>query len=363
MKKTSIGLGLVCGLSLAACLAGCGPQEKPAALTQLEELRQSEETAKINSAAPEAYKKCTDLTNQAVNAWQDGEQANAKTYAALGQRQYATARAQMMMVDAQNREAEADKELKTLNIQMETLNAKREGLEKSIALMKNQIASSDIANVENRIQVAMTEREKAVGVDAGVSQKETFDLAEAKLKEASNYNVGGQREAASKAAEEARLLYAKAYELAKPEYDRKIQSAQSAERQKALFTDAQAIVGPGYVFTDMKSTVMVLAGAFEMNKSDVLPAKQDTLRRIAELANKYSDATVIIEGYTQTRTKNHYEVSQRRVDATRNILVTMGVDYKRMMTTAKGKEAPRYDEKKKENRILNDRVEISLTLP
>ena len=159
------------------------------------------------------------------------------------------------------------------------------------------------------------------------------------------------------------MLYAKAYELAKPEYERKVQSAQSAERQKSLFTEAQAIAGAGYVFTDMKSTVMVLAGAFEMNKSDVLPAKQDTLRRIAELANKYSDATVIIEGYTQTRTKNHYEVSQRRVDATRNLLVSMGVDYKRMMTTAKGKEAPRYDEKKKENRALNDRVEISLTLP
>ena len=331
--------GLVGGMSFLACLAGCGPQEKPAALTQLEELRQSEDSAAINAAAPEAYKKCTDLTNKAVDAWQDGEQANAKTYAALGQRQYATARAQSMMVDAQKREEEAEKEMKTLSIQMETLEARREGLEKSIALIKNQIASSDIANVENRIQVAMTERERAVGVDAAVSQKATFDLAEAKLKEASNYNVGGQRESASKAAEEARLLYAKAYELAKPEYDRKVQSAQSAERQKTLFTDAQAIVGPGYVFTDMKSTVVVLAGAFEMNKSDVLPSKQDALRQIAGLANKYPDATVIIEGYTQTRTKNYYEVSQRRVDA------------------------PRYDEKKKENRMLNDRVEISLTLP
>ena len=361
--KAKIGFGVFGALIVSAMLAGCGPQAKPEALTQLEELRQSEESATINEAAPDAYKKCTDLTNIAVDAWQDGEQIKAKTYAALGQRQYATARAQSMMKSAEEREENATKEMKTLKIQMETLEAKREGLEKSIDLMKAQIASSDIANVEKSIQIAMTEREKAVGVDAAVSQKATFDEAEAKLKDASNYNVNGQREAAAKAAAEAKLLFAKAYELAKPEYDRKVQSAQSAERQKALFTEAQSIVGPSYVFTDMKSTVIVVAGAFDMNKSEILASKLDAMKRIADLAKKYSDATVIIEGYAQTRTKNHYEVSQRRVDATRDYLVSQGVDYKRMMTTAKGKEAPRYDEKKKENRPLNDRVEISLTLP
>ena len=247
--KAKIGFGVLGALAVSAMLSGCGPQEKPDTLVQLETLRQSEESAKINSDAPEAYKKCTDLTNKSVDLWQDGELAKAKTYAALGQRQYATARAQSMMKDAEEREANADKEMKTLKIQMETLDAKREGLEKSIDLMKVQIASSDLANVENRIQVAMTEREKAVGVEAPLTQKATFDEAEAKLKDAGNYNVNGQREAAAKSAEEARLLFAKAYELAKPEYDKKIQSAQSAERQKSLFTEAQSIVGPSYVFT------------------------------------------------------------------------------------------------------------------
>lgn len=354
----TVGLLMSCGLFL-----GCGPQPKPETLTQLEALRQSSESATINTAAPEAYSRCTELTNKAVDAWQDGEQAQAKMYAALGQRQYATARALSMMKDAETREAAAESEIKLLKSQMATLDERRNGLETRIDLMKAQIASADVANVENRIQVAMTERERAVGVDAPTHQKEAFDAAEQKLGEANSFSAAGQRDEAAKCADEARLLYAKAYELAKPEYDRKVQSAQSAERQKALFTEAQAIVGPDYVFTDMKSTVIVIAGAFESGKSTILPVKQDALRRVAELAQKYSDATVIIEGYTQTRTKNHYEVSQRRVDAARDFLVSRGVDYKRMMTTAKGKESPRYDEKKKENRALNDRVEISLTLP
>ena len=350
-------------IMLSAALAACGPQAKPEALTQLEELRQSEESAAINTAAPEAYSRCTDLTNKAIDAWQDNEQAQAKMYAALGQRQYATARAISMMKSAEERETAAESEYEKINLQMQALEAKRDGLEKSIDLRKAQIAASDVANVENRIQMAMTERERAAGVDAATLQKETFDAAEQKLNEASGYNTSGQREAAAKSAEEARLLYAKAYEMAKPEYDKKVQSAQSAERQKSLFTEAQSIVGPEYVFTDMKSTIIVVAGAFESGKGTILPVKQDVMRRIAELAKKYQDATVIIEGFTQTRTKNHYEVSQRRVDAARDMLVGFGVDYKRMMTTAKGKESPRFDEKKKENRALNDRVEISLTLP
>ena len=151
---------------VAATAMGCGPQEKPAELVQLEQLRNSDESAAINVAAPEAYKACTDLTEKAIDAWQDGEQAQARTYAALGQRQYATAQAQAKMRDAQSRQQKAEAEIQDLTLKMDTLKAKQTGLEKSIDLMKANIANSDLANVENRIQMAMTEREKALGVEA-----------------------------------------------------------------------------------------------------------------------------------------------------------------------------------------------------
>lgn len=365
MKRSPVVLFIFCCTAALSMLTGCGPQEKPAELIQLEDLRKSDESAGINSTAPEAYKACTDLTNKAIDAWQDGEQIQAKTYAALGQRQYATARAHATLKNAQARKAKAEEEMQNLNLQMETLVAKQDGLEKSIELMKANISSSDMANVEHRIQVAMTEREKAVGVEAPLTQKETFDAAEAKLKEAGEKNAHGQREAASAAAEEARMIFAKAYELAKPDFDKKQLAAQAAERQKALFTEAQSIVGPGYVFTDMKSTVIVLASAFEINKTELLPVKLDALRRIAELAKKYPDASISVEGYAQTKTKRgkEFEVSQRRCDTTRDYLISQGIEYKRIMTTAKGKEAPRFDEKQKANRPLNDRVEIILSLP
>ena len=347
---------------VAATAMGCGPQEKPAELVQLEQLRNSDESAAINVAAPEAYKACTDLTEKAIDAWQDGEQAQARTYAALGQRQYATAQAQAKMRDAQSRQQKAEAEIQDLTLKMDTLKAKQTGLEKSIDLMKANIANSDLANVENRIQMAMTEREKAVGVEAPLTQKAAFDAAEAKLKTAGELSARGQRDQAGAAAEEARMLYIQAYDAAKPAYDQKQASAQSAERQKALFSEAQSIVGPDYVVTDMKSVVIILASAFEKGKSDILPVKLDALRRVAELAKKYPDAAIAIEGYTQRSTKNDFEVSQRRCDATRDYLISQGIDYKRMMTTGKGKENLRYDEKQKANRAKNDRVEISITL-
>ncbi len=362
MKRTHL-ISLILCLVMAAMAVSCGPQSKPEELTQLEELRKSDEAAAINGNAPDAYKRCTDLTNKAIDSWQDGEQAKARTYAALGQRQYATARAQSKMIEAQDRKAAAEDEMRDLNAQLEKLEVARAGLEESIALIKKNIASSDMANAEQRIQLAKIEREKAVGVKANESQKEIFDQAEAKIKDAQEKASKGDRAPAGAAAEEARLLYVKAYDLAKPDFDKKQQAAAAAERQKALFTEAQSIVGPSYVFTDLKSTVIVLASAFEKDKTDILPVKQDALRRVAELANKYADTTIMIEGYTQTKGKNAYEVSQRRCDATRDFLVTQGVDYKRIVTTAKGKEAPRYDEKKKENRALNDRVEINIILP
>lgn len=347
---------------MAAMSMGCGPQEKPAELVQLEELRNSDESAGINVAAPEAYKACTELTDKAIDAWQDGEQAKARTYAALGQRQYATAQAQAKMRNAQKRQEKAESEIQDLTLKMETLKAKQAGLEKSIDLMKTNIANSDLANVENRIQMAMTEREKAVGVEAPLTQKASFDSAEAKLKTAGELSARGQREEAGAAAEEARQLFVQAYEAAKPAFDQKQAAAQSAERQKALFNEAQSIVGPEYVVTDMRSVVIILASAFEKNKTEILPVKLDALRRVAELAKKYPDAAIAIDGYVQKSTSNAFEVSQRRCDATRDYLISQGVDYKRIMTTGKGKENLRYDEKQRTNRAKNDRVEISITL-
>ena len=354
---------LACCTAFAASLfAGCATPEKPAELVQLESFRNTEEAAQINDAAPEAYKVCTELTNKSIDAWQNNELSEAKLYADLGQRQYATARAQASLNDAKKREDAANAEIKEVEAKFETLKAKQEGLEKSIDLIKKSISDNDMANVENRIQMTMTERAKAEGVEANLIQKDLFSKADAKLNEARNANAAGKREEASAAAEEARVLFIEAFEKAKPEFDKKQDAAKSAEMQKALFNDAQAIVGASYVVTDIKSTVIIVAASFDKNKSDILPSKLPIYNQIAALLAKYPNSDVTIEGHVQKATSNYFEVSQRRCDTVRDYLIGLGVDRSRIMTTAKGKEEQRYNEKTKSNRPLNDRVEISITL-
>ncbi len=355
---------LALALAIASFAVGCGPQPKPEELTQLEEQRASEDTAAINVAAPEAYKRCTDLTEKAISAWQDGEQSTAKMYASLGQRQYATARAEAKRQEALARISAAQDEAKAIKLQMETLNAKQEGLEKSISLMKANIANADNANAEHRIQLAMTEQEKARSIEADIADasKAVYAEATAKLKQAGEANAYGKREEASALADEAKALYIKAYDLAKPDYEKRLASAKAAEAQKALYEDAKNIVGPTYAETTLTTTRMIFANAFEKDKYDISYEKQDAFKRVAELAKKYPDAGISIEGYTQKNTKQYFEVSQRRADAVRDFLISQGVDYKRIQVTAKGKDYLRYDEKTKSNRPLNDRVEIIFSL-
>ena len=68
MKRTHL-ISLILCLVMAAMAVSCGPQSKPEELTQLEELRKSDEAAAINGNAPDAYKRCTDLTNKAIDSW------------------------------------------------------------------------------------------------------------------------------------------------------------------------------------------------------------------------------------------------------------------------------------------------------
>ncbi|MCL2326606.1 MAG: OmpA family protein [Proteobacteria bacterium] len=362
MKNIHIGRLIICS-SLALWAMGCGPQPKPEELTQLEALRMSEESAAINQAAPEAFRISTTLTQRSVEAWQRGELAQARTFASLGQRQYATAQAEATRIESEARQVAAEAEINTLTQQMETLRARQDGLEKSIALMKTNISTADMANVEHRIQMALTERERAVGVEGDVLQREVFLAAEAKLAEARDRSAHGRREEAGRAAEEARLLYVQVFEAAQPIFAQKLDSARSAQRQRQLFEEAQAIVGPSYVLTDMRSTRVIFAGSFDRDRVVILPSKLDAFRRLAEMARKYEDATIVIEGFTQTRTSQFFEVSQRRADAVRDFLISQGIAHNRIITTARGRDSIRYNENVTANRGLNDRVEISLTLP
>ncbi|MBI2718198.1 MAG: peptidoglycan-associated lipoprotein Pal [Rhizobiales bacterium] len=81
---------------------------------------------------------------------------------------------------------------------------------------------------------------------------------------------------------------------------------------------------------------------FAEDRSTLSPEAQDTLRKQAAWLAKYQDVTIQVEGHADERGTREYNIalSARRATATREFLITQGVNGKRISSIAYGKERP-----------------------
>ena len=99
---------------------------------------------------------------------------------------------------------------------------------------------------------------------------------------------------------------------------------------------------------------------FALDKSDISTPSADVLKQIAAVLKKYPFLTVELQGHTDSRASNQYNLalSKRRAIATRNYLIQQGVEPERMQIRPLGESKL----KKPGNTILehayNRRVEI-----
>jgi peptidoglycan-associated lipoprotein len=81
---------------------------------------------------------------------------------------------------------------------------------------------------------------------------------------------------------------------------------------------------------------------FDFNKSDIRPDARDALQKDADLLRNYPQIRVNIEGHCDERGSTEYNLAlgQRRADAAKNYLVSLGISADRMTTVSFGKEKP-----------------------
>ena len=81
---------------------------------------------------------------------------------------------------------------------------------------------------------------------------------------------------------------------------------------------------------------------FLVDQTHLTPEAQETLRRQAEWLRRYSQVSIQVEGHADERGTREYNValSARRATATREFLISQGVDPSRIATLAYGKERP-----------------------
>jgi peptidoglycan-associated lipoprotein len=81
---------------------------------------------------------------------------------------------------------------------------------------------------------------------------------------------------------------------------------------------------------------------FDYDKSDIRPDARDALARTAEFLRAYAQIKVTVEGHCDERGSTEYNLGlgEKRAQATRQFLVSLGVPPDRMTTVSLGKERP-----------------------
>jgi peptidoglycan-associated lipoprotein len=81
---------------------------------------------------------------------------------------------------------------------------------------------------------------------------------------------------------------------------------------------------------------------FDFNKSDIRPDARDALAKTAEFLRSYPQVRVTIEGHCDERGSTEYNLGlgERRAQAAKNYLISLGIQAERMETVSWGKERP-----------------------
>jgi len=81
---------------------------------------------------------------------------------------------------------------------------------------------------------------------------------------------------------------------------------------------------------------------FDVDKSDVRADAQATLQKQAAWLAQYASKTLTVEGHADERGTREYNIAlgERRANAVKKFLVSLGVDASRLTTISYGKEKP-----------------------
>jgi len=106
---------------------------------------------------------------------------------------------------------------------------------------------------------------------------------------------------------------------------------------------------------------LVLEGVnFDHDRATLRQDAYPILDQAAEALKEWGDVKVEVNGYTDSRGKDRYNLrlSQRRAEAVRNYLIGKGIAPERLIAKGFGESRPVADNKTEEGRFKNRRVEL-----
>ncbi len=139
---------------------------------------------------------------------------------------------------------------------------------------------------------------------------------------------------------------------------------QMMDRQEQEMRGALAASDAAAVQREGNLLSVVLKGdvSFDTNSAVVRPGLYGELDRIAGVLNQYPQTLIRIEGHTDSvgSEQHNLDLSRRRAEAVRNLLVQRGVDSSRLEVLAFGESSPLATNETEAGRQKNRRVELKI---
>ncbi|MCU0342272.1 MAG: OmpA family protein [Ignavibacterium sp.] len=102
---------------------------------------------------------------------------------------------------------------------------------------------------------------------------------------------------------------------------------------------------------------------FDVNKATIKPESEVRLNKVLKTLETYSDISVEISGHTDSdgSAKSNQKLSEARAESVKDWLVKKGIDSNRLSTVGFGEDKPVADNKTKEGKQKNRRIEFTRT--
>lgn len=136
------------------------------------------------------------------------------------------------------------------------------------------------------------------------------------------------------------------------------------DQQEAEMRDALAASEAAAVRREGELLAITLKGdvSFDLDSDVVRPGLYNELDRIAQIMVKYPQTSILVEGHTDSTGSETYnqQLSERRANSVKNLLVQRGVQAYRVNILGYGESRPVATNATPEGRQMNRRVEIRI---
>jgi len=376
-------------LLAAGLLVACGPGPKPANLLTFERLRKEATGSGTQTVDKKLWKDSDNYYSLAFEAWEDGDDDEAREYGLLGTVLLHTCREQAL-------KAKIDKDIKEFQQRYDATQARKARwakekarVEEAVTALQGQLALANrlaeserkrstereamaktmaaeqaLAEVRQRhadLLLRLRDAEKVGGLDFAAGE---YNRAKNLLNKATLEIEDAKTSQARMTLEEAATQIASAVEKARPQFDAAKATRAREETNRRLISMAHT-VGASEVRVEPRGVVLVFHNLFA-GKKRVLSAKGGLrLDRAGKLLFEFPAYTILIEGHTDSKgsDSSNLTLSRTWAQAAMSHYVSKGVKPTRFHASGYGESAPLEDNGTKAGRKRNRRVEVVLLYP